>query len=182
MCLGTRLYSIIKLRGSRKKTVCFSLTEDLQKNRHSWSGWIQQCSWYLQCVNITIARSVTVIYLIFKLHHRDFCRHLRALEIARTLARIVTASRRTPKNDKEENDQGSDKEHANGRDHEYVWQRWFDVGMDVCLLRARGVFRSRMCARWVHVLCVSSIAWTEIMIRKISRLHACAILWNRLGV
>lgn len=154
----------------------------ITKTQHlSWSGWIEHCSWYL-CMNVTIAHSVTVIYLISQLHDHDFCHHLRTLGTARTLVRLVTASTRTSNNDEQENDQGSDKEHANGRNHEYVRQRRLDFGREVCLLRARGVFPSRMSGRCVQVLCVSSIIWREMMVRKISWLHTCVILCNKLRV
>lgn len=145
------------------KTVCLSsLNERLtEKNNRlpSWLEWIKQCFWYLY-VNATIVRSITVIYLIFKLHRH----HFRALWTACTLVRFVTAGSNRSSNDyKQENDQGSDKEHAHGRNHEYVWQRWLDFGREGCpLLRVR----SRMRSWWIHVLCVSSIIWQEIMIRK----------------
>lgn len=158
-------------------TVCLSsLNEAGTKNNRlpSWSGWIQQCSWYLW-VNVAIVQNITVIYLIFKLHRH----HFRALWTACTLVRLITGSNRTSNDHKQENDQGSDKEHAHGRSYEYVWQRWLGFGREGCLLLR---VRSGMRSRWVQVLCVSSTIWHwEIMIRKISRLHALAILWNNLG-
>ena len=76
----------------RYKNCLFNLSERLTKKNWlpSWSGWIQQCWWYL-CVNVTIVESTTVIYLIFKLHYH----HFRALWTACTLVRLVTGSNRT---------------------------------------------------------------------------------------